>query len=138
MVVRLNPYIAFRDVAEEAMGFYRSVFGGEVTVTRFGDVPMPGIGPDEAGKVMHAQLDIPGGLTLMAADTPAHMQVPSGNHSISLSGDDDATLRGWWDGLSAGGTVTMPLNQAPWGDHFGQLTDKFGIDWIVNIAGTPA
>ncbi len=58
------------------------------------------------------------------------------NGTVSLSGDDDAALRGWWDGLAAGGTVDMPLEQAPWGDHFGQLTDRFGIGWMFNIAGT--
>jgi len=54
---------------------------------------------------------------------------------VSLSGDDDATLRQWWDGLSAGGSVTVPLEMAPWGDSFGMFTDKYGIDWLVNIAG---
>jgi len=135
MVLRLNPYIAFRDTAAEAMAFYQSVFGGELEVTRFGDVPMPNVGPDDAGKVMHSMLTIDGGLTLMGADTPAHMDVPSNNHAISLSGDDDATLRRWWDGLADGGTITMPLNVAPWGDAFGELKDKFGISWLVNIAG---
>lgn len=55
--------------------------------------------------------------------------------SISLSGDDDAALRGYWEKLSDGGTVVEPLNQAPWGDSFGMCKDKFGINWMVNIAG---
>jgi PhnB protein len=138
MTVRLNPYLAFGDNAADAMAFYTSVFGGTLSTTRFGDVPMPGIDAGEADKVMHSMLEIGDGLTLMAADTPAHMEVPSGNHSVSLSGDDEARLRGWWDGLADGATVTMPLNKAPWGDTFGMLTDRFGIDWLVNIAGDPA
>ena len=60
------------------------------------------------------------------------------NGWTSLSGDDETTLRGWWDGLAAEGTVTLPLEKAPWGDSFGQLTDKFGLAWMFNIAGTPA
>ena len=60
---------------------------------------------------------------------------PGNNHSISLSGEDEAELRGYWDKLSAGGNVTMPLERAPWGDTFGMCVDKFGISWLVNIAG---
>ena len=81
-------------------------------------------------------LEVPGVLTLMGADTPSHMEYaePAG-FSVSLSGDDDDTLQGWWDGLSADGKVSVPLEKAPWGDTFGMLTDKYGIDWLVNIAG---
>ena len=95
-----------------------------------------GVPEDEQGKVMHAMLDVPGVLTLMGSDTPSHMEYhePAGI-SVSLSGDDDATLRGWWDGLSADGKVNVPLEVAPWGDAFGMFTDKYGIDWMVNIAG---
>ena len=71
----------------------------------------------------------------MASDQPPSMGASS-NGSISLGGDDDTLLRGWWDKLSDGAQVTMPLNQAPWGDYFGQLTDKFGIPWMINISGT--
>jgi PhnB protein len=93
-------------------------------------------GPEDADLVMHAQLDAPNGMTLMAADTPPSMEyhAPAGL-SISLSGDDDGELSGYWQKLSEGGTVTMPLEAAPWGDKFGMLTDRFGIGWMVNIAG---
>ena len=135
----LNPYISFRGTAREAMEFYRSVFGGELDLSTFSDFQMPDVGEDEANLIMHGQLAAPGGLTLMGADTPRSMELAEGsNITISLSGDDDTELRGYWDKLAEGGTVTMPLEVAPWGDAFGQLTDKFGVSWMVNIAGSGA
>ncbi len=133
----LNPYIHFTGNAREAMEFYASVFGGELTMSRFGDFPMPGVGPDEADKVMHGQLTTSAGLTLMGADTPSTMgEVAEGARiTISLSGSESDGLREYWDGLAEGGTITMPLNVAPWGDAYGQLTDRFGVEWMVNIAG---
>ena len=137
MAVRLNPYLNFRESAEEAMDFYQSVFGGELTRMTFGDLPM-GTDPAEAHKVMHSMLETEDGLTLMAADTPNYMEYnPGTSHSVSLSGDDEARLRGYWDKLSAAGTIVAPLNEAPWGDTFGMCVDQFGISWLVNIAGTP-
>jgi PhnB protein len=92
--------------------------------------------PSEQDKIMHSMLASPNGLVLMAADTPNQMSHnPGDNISISLSGDDEAELRGYWDKLSDGGTVAMPLERAPWGDQFGMCTDRFGIQWMVNIAG---
>jgi PhnB protein len=136
-MAKLNPYLSFRDNAREAMDFYQSVFGGELTRSTFAEGGMPGVSADDADKVMHSQLESPAGFTLMASDTPPGMPAPSesSNITISLSGDEDAELRGYWDKLSEGGRVDMPLDQAPWGDYFGQLTDKFGIGWLVNIAG---
>ena len=136
-MTRLNPYISFRGTAREAMEFYQSVFGGELDLSTFSDFQMPDVGKDEADLIMHGQLDAPGGMTLMGADTPRSMELAEGsNITISLSGDDDAELRGYWDKLAEGGTVTMPLEAAPWGDAFGQLTDRIGISWMVNIAGS--
>jgi PhnB protein len=137
MTVLLNPYISFRDEARAAMEFYQSVLGGELTVMAFGDIGMAD-DPSEASKVMHAQLTTPNGLTLMGADTPSSMTyTPGAAISVSLSGDpdDEAALRGYFDGLAAGGTVTVPLEKAPWGDTFGMCTDQFGVQWMVNIAG---
>jgi PhnB protein len=86
---------------------------------------------------MHSQLEAPNGIVLMASDTPSHMEFKEGaNGSISLFGDEDETLRGYWDKLSGGGEVSMPLEKAPWGDTFGMCTDKFGIPWLVNISGS--
>jgi PhnB protein len=133
MTSRLNPYIGFKDTAREAMEFYRSVFGGELTLSTFGEFGQEGEGSDG---IMHAQLETPSGFTLMASDTPPHMEYKSGSSiSISLSGDDEADLKGWWDGLAEGGSVSVPLEKQMWGDTFGMLTDRYGIDWMVNIAG---
>ncbi|NGP06910.1 VOC family protein [Rhodococcus sp. 14C212] len=135
MTTRLNPYISFRDNARQAMEFYRSVFGGELNVSTFAEMHASD-DPSEQDKIMHSMLASPNGLVLMAADTPNQMSHnPGDNISISLSGDDEAELRGYWDKLSDGGTVAMPLERAPWGDQFGMCTDKFGIQWMVNIAG---
>jgi PhnB protein len=137
MASKLNPYLNFSDGTREAMQFYQSVFGGEFTSNSFAEGGMPAEEGD-GNKVMHAQLETPAGFTLMASDVPASMGPPSANGSISLSGDDEAELRGYWDKLSAGGQVTMPLEKAPWGDTFGMLADRFGVTWLVNISGAAA
>lgn len=136
MTLTLNPYLSFRGQAREALERYAEIFGGTLSLMTFGD--MPGhASPEEADWVMHGQLDgIAGGLTLMASDTPSVMEYSVGSDvTTALTGDDEATLRSWWDGLADGGTVTLPLEQAPWGDWYGQVTDRFGARWMVNIAG---
>ena len=140
MSIRLNPYLGFRDNAKEAMEYYHSIFGGELTRSTFGEYHASE-DPDEQNKTMHAALTTPTGLSLMAADTPNSMDfTPGNNYSVSLSGEsDEATeLRGYWDKLVDGGSVTMPLEVAPWGDSFGMCVDKYGVAWMVNIAGAPA
>lgn len=137
MSVLLNPYLNFPDAqAREAMEFYQSVLGGELNVMTFGDMGTEG---PLATQVMHGQLTTPGGITLMGADAPPEMvQVSFGdNVSVSLSGgpEDAEVLRGWFAGLSEGGQVRQPLEAAPWGDEFGMFVDRFGISWLVNIAG---
>ena len=132
MASRLNPYLGFDSNARQAMEFYRDVFGGALNINTFGEFGSPDAA--EADKVMHAQLETDNGFTLMASDTPAGMQRnPGDNISISLSGDDGDELRRYWEKLSDGGTVTMPLEKQMWGDEFGMCTDKFGIPWMVNV-----
>jgi PhnB protein len=135
MSVTLNPYLNFREGTKEAMEFYAAVFGGDLTVSTFAENGGMGQPEAEQDKVMHSQLVTGNGLTLMAADVPESMPIGA-NGTVSLSGDDDATLRGYWDGLVDGGSVTVPLEKAPWGDSFGMCTDRFGIAWMVNIAGS--
>ena len=136
MTTRLNPYLGFRDSARAAMDFYQSVFGGELTRSTFGEFHASQ-DPAEQDKVMHSMLVTDGGLALMAADTPNSMEyTPGGSHSVSLSGEDDAELRGYWEKLSASGAVTVPLEKAPWGDSFGMCVDGFGVPWLVNINAT--
>ena len=135
MQSRLNPYLSFRDNAREAMEFYRSVFGGTLQMNTFAEFGASE-DPSEADKIMHSMLEADNGIVFMAADTPGSMEHrPGTNMSMSLSGDDDAELSGYFEKLSEGGTVNQPLEAAPWGDKFGMLTDRFGIDWMVNISG---
>jgi PhnB protein len=137
MASRLNPYISFKDNAREAMEFYKEVFGGELTMNTFGEFGQADT--PHADQIMHANLETSSGFTLMASDTPPGMTRTQGdNIGISLSGDDADELRGYWEKLSAGGTVSVPLEKQMWGDEFGQCTDRFGIGWMVNIAGAPA
>lgn len=131
MVALLNPYLHFEATAREAMERYQSIFGGELNLMTFGDMGMEG---DTAGQVMHAQLTTPDGLTLMASDTPPGMTLTKGETvTVSLSGDDEAQLRGWFEALTQGGEVHVPLEKQVWGDLFGQTADEFGITWLVNI-----
>jgi PhnB protein len=132
MASRLNPYLNFDNTARQAMEFYRDVFGGNLTINTFGE--FGAAGTPEADKIMHAQLETDTGFTLMASDTPADMQRnPGDNISVSLSGDDADSLRGYWEKLSDGGTVTMPMEKQMWGDEFGMCVDRFGVPWMVNI-----
>jgi PhnB protein len=133
MTQRLNPYLSFGTNAAEAMGFYESVFGGELRTNTFKEFGTEG--PD-GDLIMHAQLDTDAGFTLMAADTPSFMERKAGSSIVvSLSGDEADALRGYWQKLSDGATVSTPLEKQMWGDEFGQLTDRYGVDWLVNIAG---
>ncbi|NDV08504.1 VOC family protein [Rhodococcus sp. IEGM 248] len=136
MTSRLNPYISFDGNTRQAMEFYKEVFGGTLALNTFGEYGAPeGEGAD---KIMHAMLETDNGYTLMGADTPPGMEHnPGTNIAVSLSGDDGDELRGYWAKLADGGSVSVPLEKQMWGDEFGSCTDKFGISWMVNIAGTP-
>jgi PhnB protein len=130
---RLNPYVSYRDNAREALEFYKDVFGGNLSINTFGEYGDPDA--PEANNVMHGQLETDQGFTLMASDTPPGMDFNPGNNiTISLSGDDEQELRGYWEKLSEGANVTMPLEKQMWGDVYGQCTDKFGVQWMVDIA----
>ena len=128
----INPYLNFSDNCEAAFEFYKSIFGGEfLTVMRFKDVPaeVMEVPASEAEKIMHMALPIGQGTILMGSDVPEAMgAVTSGdNFAISLSADSEAEATALFNKLSAGGQVTMPLDKAFWGDYFGMLTDKFGV-----------
>jgi PhnB protein len=135
MGTKLNPYLNFKDNTRAAMEFYKSVFGGKLTTSTFKEF-QASEDPGDDDKIMHSELEAENGIIFMAADTPGNMEYHTGtNFSMSLSGEDLAELTAYFEKLSAGGTVTQPLTQAPWGDTFGMLVDKFGITWLVNIAG---
>lgn len=136
--MRLNPYLSFKDQAREALEFYRSALGGELDIRTFGSLPEMGADPAEQDLVMHGQLDTPHGLTLMASDTGTmmpHVRSTSGT-SVALTGsgpEDLEYVRSAAEVLSAGATETVPFEKAPWGDHYGQLTDRYGITWMFDV-----
>ena len=135
MTSLLNPYVSFAGNAREAMDFYASVLGGTLTVNTYGEYGSPEA--PGADKLMHAQLTTDLGFTLMGADAPPGTEPPSGSAiTISLSGDDAEELRGYWAKLSEGGSVSVPLEKQMWGDEFGQCEDRYGVSWMVNIAGS--
>jgi PhnB protein len=128
MTIRLNPYISFRGNAREAMEFYNSVFGGKLTLNTFEDLHAAQ-DPSENNQIMHSQLVVDNGLTLMGSDATERWPFnPGDNFQVSLSGDaeDEAILTGYWNGLIVGANVTAPLSKATWGDSFGMCIDRFG------------
>jgi len=134
MTTQFNPYLNFRDTTSDAMDFYQSVFGGELTKSTFAEM-RASEDPAEQDKIMHSTLVTDQGWTLMAADTPNSMDYRTGtDFALSLSGKDEGELRGYWDKLSGSGTVTAPYAKAPWGDMFGMCVDKFGVHWLVNAS----
>ncbi len=138
MNTKLNPYLNFRDSTRQAMEFYKSVFGGELRMSTYKEYNASD-NPSEDNKIMHAELNAGNGIAFMAADIPNRMEYhPGTNFNMSLTGDDEAELTGYFNKLSAGGQVIDPLKKAPWGDTFGMCTDKFGINWFVNITAKKA
>jgi PhnB protein len=133
MAMRLNPYLSFDGNAREAMERYRDVLGGELTLSTFGDFGQAGTPIEHL--IMHSQLETPAGFTLMGADTPPGMDRRPGNTvTVVISGDEEPAMRGYWEGLSAGGTIDVPLERQMWGDLYGQCTDRFGTIWQFNIS----
>ena len=133
-MAKINPYMHFKNNAKQAMEFYKSVFGGELTMSTFRE-GMNDNGP-EGDNIMHAMLIIGPEMTLMASDTPSHMEYnPGASVEMSLSSDnsEEEIMKEYWAKLSEGATISVPLDQSPWGDTFGMLTDKFGIQWMINI-----
>lgn len=134
----LNPYLSFRDQARAAMTFYQGVFGGDLQISTFGEFEGMAQDPAERDLVMHSQLTTPDGFVLMGSDTPGVLPyaAPAGI-AVSVSGDDEAQLQGFWDALADGGTVTLPFDTPPWGGRFGMLADRFGIPWMVAVNAAP-
>ncbi len=134
MPTRLNPYLSFSDNARQAMEFYQTVFGGKLTMSTFKDYHASQ-DPSEDDKIMHSELEAENGIYFMGSDTPNRMgqHQPGTTMSMSLSGENEAELRGYFEKLAVGGTITVPLEKAPWGDTFGMVKDKFGVEWLVNV-----
>jgi PhnB protein len=133
MQTKLIPYLNFKNNAREAMEFYKSVFGGKLQLRTFKEYHASTT-PAEDNLIMHAELNAGDALTFFASDTPARMEYHPGNNiNMSLTGDNEDELKGWFQKLSKGGKITMPMEKAVWGDTFGMCLDKFGISWLVNI-----
>lgn len=131
-MITLNPYLNFMGKGTEAMKFYHSIFGGKLNIQSYGD---SGQAKNDAEKdfLMHGALEADG-ITLYASDGNEEHKVTAGNSvHLSLMGDDEAKLTEYFNKLSDGGSVDMPLAKQFWGDTYGQLTDKFGMHWMVNI-----
>ena len=137
MDITLNAYLNFEGNAGEAMRFYHSVLGGELIVQTFGEAKMAR-SPSEEHLVVHARLNS-GAITLMASDAPAGMKTQFGNNvHLSLMGGDSERLTAIFGALAKEGKVDMPLAKQFWGDTYGQLTDRNGVHWMVNIAASPS
>ena len=133
MPTTLAPYLNFQTQTAEAMKFYQSIFGGELHMSTFGESNMP-VSEEEKGLIVHANLKTES-FEFMSSDGGSQHPVHMGdNVHMSLNGDDEATLTKWFQSLSEGGTVDMPLAKQFWGDTFGMVTDKFGVHWMVNIS----
>jgi len=143
-MARVNTYLNFPHQTEEAFNFYKSIFGGEFTgnhIARFGDIPamegQPQVPEADKNLVMHIELPILGGHKLMATDAPESMgfTVNFGNNvHISLEPDTRSDTKRLFEALSAGGKVTMDLQDMFWGDYYGSCTDKYGVQWMFNCS----
>ena len=132
----LNPYLRLPGTAREAMTFYQHALGGDLQVSTFKDFGASQ-DPSQDDLVMHSRLMSRSGFVLMAADTTDGMaHTPGDTVSVSLGGEERAELQGYWDALSEGAEIVVPLSASPWGDSFGTLRDRFGVLWFVNIAAS--
>jgi PhnB protein len=133
------PYLFFKGNAKQAMEFYKAVFGGELTIMKMSESPeamqMPGANPDD---VMHARLK-DGSFELMASDSgKASDKMAKVELSINGPSSAETEMRGMFNKLAEGGEVKMKLEKMPWGDIYGQITDKFGVDWMMDIGDSMA
>ena len=133
----LVAYISFNGNTEEAFDFYKTALDGTISsLQRFGDSPHGAQMSDaDKKKIMHIALEAPNGVRLMGNDYLDFMGQPfnaGNNFSLSLHPDSEELSDKLFKSLSAGGTVTVPMSKAPWGDYFGMFTDKFGIKWMIN------
>ena len=133
------PYLTFNGNTEEALNYYKSVLGGEiVSISRFKDAPpMDGVEMTEESLnlVMNAVYVINEYITLMASDGhPSYDEVPFGqNISLAITADSKEEVDTFFEGLSADGIITMPLEDTFWGAYFGMCEDKFGVNWMINF-----
>lgn len=131
----LMPYLNFPGTTREAMTFYHSVIGGDLGISTYGEYGAAPEGHEAFEKVMHSQI-VSGELRLMASDVVPGFgpEVTVGNnYAVSVVGPEDEKLVDWFNRLSEGGRVEMPLEVQVWGDKYGAFTDRYGIPWMFNI-----
>jgi PhnB protein len=135
----LNPYLFFGGKCREAMEFYKNVFGGELTLTNYSEGPADAHSDPRANseemknKIMHARLT--GTITILASDNPHNAEDKNtGQFGLSLEGSEEFLLRSYFEKLAVNGIITAPLVKQFWGDTFGMVTDRYGINWMVNIS----
>jgi PhnB protein len=137
MAMQVEPYLFFTGKCEEALNFYKGIFGGEVVqVSRFKDMPGEvrremSVGSEHDNLVMHATFKSPS-FSFMASDARPGKEYGEGSISLSIGTSDEAEAQRLFDGLAQGGNVEMPMAVTFWSAKFGMLTDKYGIDWMIN------
>ena len=133
MTTRLNPYLGFGDNARQAIEFYRSVFGGELTLVSYGDAGVPDV---PAEQIMWGQVQGDEGFHLMAYDVPANLPWDQGVNSffVSVRGKSAEEITTYWKGLAEGATVVQDLGPAGWAPLYGMLKDRFGVVWVLDVS----
>jgi PhnB protein len=137
-MITVNPYLNFPGTSEEAFKFYQSIFGGELFINRFKDTPEAArVGQQDQEKMMHIALMHGKKPFLMATDaleSMGHKHIPGNNYHLSIQTTSDEEAREVFAKLSKGGNITVPIEKQSWGDLFGMITDKFGIQWMVSYS----
>jgi len=135
--INLNPYLSFRGTANEALEFYQSVLGGKLDIMRYDSIPGMMGDESEAAKVMHGYLETPDGMAIMAADLPDSMadadDSSTGGTAVCIWGDDEERMLAIWAAFSEGATINQPFDPAPWGGRYGDLSDRIGVRWMLNL-----
>lgn len=134
MTITVTPHLNFRDRAREALEFYKSVFGGELTIVSYADMGNPD--PATAERVVWGQVAGENGFRIMAYDVYPHLPWDQGQQPffVSVRGRDPAELRGYWDRLADGAAIVQPIGASQWAPLYGQLTDRFGVTWVLDVA----
>lgn len=135
MSVTTTAHLNFRGAAREALDFYHVVFGGEKALVTYADAGAAQ-DPSAAGEIMWGEVRSENGFHVMAYDVPSFMDWNPGENAyfVSVRGDDAEEITRLWDGLSAGATIVMPLNPAPWSPLYGMVRDRFGVVWVLDVA----
>ncbi len=129
--MKLTPYLHFAGNAQEVIDFYKQALGGEATINRYGDSPMP-VDEDYKDKIIHARYVFDGNMIMISDSFKGQLVSTKGNIQLSVEADNEEQLRSSFEKLSEGGKVTMPLEKQFWGAIFGMLEDKFGVRWMFN------